>query len=420
MKPLRMALTLACLSAPLPLAVGAQENPHGPLPRGLDCSSCHTANGWCELKNPLQFDHEKSTGFPLTGRHAAVTCTQCHLGPRYDEVQVAATDCAGCHADVHQGRMQGACTRCHNTRAFQEVAAVAVHARTGFPLTGSHLQAPCESCHQSDRGGAFAPPPTECVSCHRDAYLNARMPDHAAAGFPTDCQQCHATLTWPGGVPFDHVSVSGGFSLVGAHAMLRCQNCHIPPDGTLRFAAAGQDDCIACHQTQYAAEHGSGGFPTTCLDCHNVDTWGDATFDHSRLGFALLGAHAQLPCANCHVGPDNALRFTPSGQNDCVACHQAQYTSTHGSSGFPTTCADCHNVNDWGDASFDHSSFFPLSGNHSASCVTCHTTSGSYATFTCFQCHEHRQAAMDDKHRGESGYSYDSNACLRCHPNGRS
>jgi hypothetical protein len=103
-----------------------------------------------------------------------------------------------------------------------------------------------------------------------------------------------------------------------------------------------------------------------------------------------------------------------------VACHQAQYTTVHGGSGFPNTCADCHNVNDWGDANFDHSAMFPLAGNHAASCGTCHVTSGSYATFTCFQCHAHNKAEADREHQGRSGYTYDSNACLRCHPNGRS
>lgn len=493
---------LAAVSAALPAAARAQDgkgvasrgdNPHGQLPKGLDCSSCHTANGWHELKNPLAFDHAQVTGFPLTGQHATVTCAQCHLGLRYDQVHVAAADCVGCHVDVHQGRLEGACSRCHNTSGFQEVPAVALHARSGFPLTGAHLQAPCESCHQNDRGGAFAPMATDCVSCHRQDYLAARMPDHAAAGFPTRCDQCHATLTWQGGVAFDHASVSRGFALVGAHGALQCAACHIPPNGTLRFSAADQNDCVACHQTQYASAHSGSGFPTTCLDCHNVNRWSDATFDHSKTGFSLLGAHAQLQCVSCHIQPGNALKFTPTGQNDCVACHQAQYNQAHSGSGFSTNCSACHNVNSWSGATFDHSqtgfallgahatlqcsschiqpgnalkstpsgqndcvachqadynrvhsgsgfstnctdchtvnnwnanfdhtAFFPLSGNHAASCATCHTTAGSYSTFTCFQCHAHNQTDMNSKHQGVNGYSYDSNACYRCHPSGRS
>lgn len=419
-----LALTAAC--AALPPGARAQagkgdntkgDNPHGQLPKGLDCSSCHTANGWHELKNPLAFDHGQVTGFALTGQHATVTCTQCHLGLRYDQVHVAAADCVGCHVDIHQGRLEGACSRCHNTSGFQEVPAVALHARSGFPLTGSHLQAPCESCHQNDKGGAFAPIATDCVSCHRQDYTAASMPDHATTGFPTNCEQCHTTLTWQGAGGFDHAALAQGFQLVGAHGALQCAACHIAPTGALRFTVTNQNDCVGCHQAQFNSAHSGTGFPATCADCHNVNRWTDATFDHSQLGFSLLGAHAQLQCSSCHVQPGNALKFTPSGQNDCVACHQADYNRVHSGSGFATTCTDCHTVNNWA-GSIDHTSFFPLSGNHAASCATCHTTS-SYASFTCFQCHAHDKALMDARHAGRNGYTYDSNACYRCHPSGQ-
>ena len=36
---------------------------------------------------------------------------------------------------------------------------------------------------------------------------------------------------------------------------------------------------------------------------------------------------------------------------------------------------------------------------------------------SCFDCHS--QQDMDDKHREESGYAYDSPTCLSCHPTGR-
>jgi hypothetical protein len=420
---------LAALCLSLPPSARAQDgkgdnakgdNPHGQLPKGLDCSSCHTANGWHELKNPLAFDHAQVTGFPLTGQHATVTCNQCHLGLRYDQVHVAAADCVGCHVDVHQGRLEGACSRCHNTSGFQEVPAVALHARSGFPLTGAHLQAPCESCHRNDQGGAFAPIAADCMSCHRQDYTAASMPDHATTGFPTNCEQCHTTLTWQGSGGFDHASFAKGFALVGAHATIQCADCHIPPNGALRFSASGQNDCVACHQAQFNSAHSGTGFPTSCTDCHNINSWANATFDHSKFGFALLGAHAQLQCSNCHIQPGNALKFTqPSGQNDCVACHQADYNRVHSGSGFSTNCTDCHTVNNW-NANFDHTSFFPLTGSHAASCATCHTTPGTYSAFTCFQCHEHNQTDMNSKHQGVNGYSYDSNACYRCHPTGRS
>ena len=325
-------------------AVRAQErtrNPHGALPDGLDCSACHTAVAWSPLRTPLDFDHDRGTDFPLSGRHADAQCVQCHLDLRFDTPKVAPAACASCHADIHQGRIAGPCTRCHTDASFREVPAAAVHARAGFPLTGSHLQAPCESCHRDDQGGAFAPLSRECVACHLRDYQAAAAPEHA--GFPTDCQGCHASLTWQGGVAFDHVTMSGGFALLGGHALLRCTSCHVLPGYASRFPAAGQ--------------------------------------------------------------------------NDCITCHQAQYDQQHGQQGFPTTCTDCHTVNRWDEISFDHSSFFQLKGPHAKSCANCHTTPSDFTAFTCFTCHEHDKARVDDHHKQVNGYVYDARACVSCHRN---
>ena len=474
-------------------------NPHGPLPQGLDCSACHTPANWRTLKDQLAFDHAKVSGFALTGMHATAKCGGCHLDNRFDEPHVTQGACATCHADVHQGRISGPCARCHDTRSFHEVPAIALHAQAGFALTGAHLDAPCESCHRNDRAGAFTAVPQQCISCHRQDYAAAMTPNHAAAGFPTDCQACHATVAWKGGVVFDHARAANGFALVGAHAALTCESCHIPPNMALRFTATtqndcigchrpqfdqahggafpttcmdchtvvtwsgatfdhaklgngfalvgahaslsctschiepgnalkfspaptGQNDCYACHQTQFNSAHGAGsGIPTTCANCHNVNSWSGATFDHAAVanGFALLGAHATLACTSCHVEPGNALKFTPAptGQNDCYACHQTQYNTAHGAgSGVPTTCADCHNVNSWGDANVDHAQFFPLTGAHDVSCSTCHTTQGNFLQFTCLTCHT--KSDTDPRHTGVSGYVYESSACYSCHRNG--
>lgn len=486
----------------LPLGIARAQtrvdNPHGPLPAGLDCSACHTPAGWNTLRAQLAFDHAKISGFALTGKHATTKCDACHLDLKFDAPRVAQGACGSCHVDVHQGRIAGSCARCHDTRSFHEVPAVALHAQAGFPLTGAHLDAPCESCHRNDQAGAFTAVPQQCISCHRQDYVDALMPNHEASGFSTDCQECHATVAWKSGIAFDHARVAHGFALVGAHATLNCEECHVPPNLTLRFTAtsqndclschrpqydqahggafpptcmdchtqtawsgasfdhtklgngfalvgahatlpctachvepgnalkfspapAGQNDCYACHQAQFATAHGPGsGFPTTCASCHNVNTWSGAQFDHAAVanGFALVGAHATLACTSCHVEPGNALKFTPAptSQNDCYACHQAQYNTAHGAgSGMPTTCADCHNVNTWSNATFDHTQFFALSGAHAVSCSTCHTTQGSYTAFTCLTCHT--QSQTDPHHTGVAGYSYNSQACYSCHRN---
>jgi len=103
---------IGLLVAVLPLPAEARqvaESPHGPLPESLDCSACHTSGGWTPLLRPLAFDHDRATGFTLTGAHARAACASCHLDLRFDGPDIPMDDCAGCHADVHQGRMLRAC-----------------------------------------------------------------------------------------------------------------------------------------------------------------------------------------------------------------------------------------------------------------------------------------------------------------------
>ena len=115
----------------------------------------------------------------------------------------------------------------------------------------------------------------------------------------------------------------------------------------------------------------------------------------------------------------------PAGNDDCATCHTADYESAHAGSGFPVTCVDCHGQTTWEDATFDHdASKFPIySGEHRNEwnqCADCHRQAPvSFATFSCIDCHEHRQSEMDDEHQGENGYVYDSVFCFSCHPQGR-
>jgi hypothetical protein len=86
---------------------------------------------------------------------------------------------------------------------------------------------------------------------------------------------------------------------------------------------AGQDDCVACHQSDYDGEHAGTGFPTTCLSCHTADTWEGATFDHDALYFPIYsGTHREgwSDCADCHPAPGDFSAFT------CLTCHTRSET----------------------------------------------------------------------------------------------
>lgn len=422
------SLVLLLLAARGAAAQDRSRSPHGALPAGLDCTDCHTNATWKPLRTPLAFDHDRQTRFPLQGQHARAACQRCHLDAKFDEPKLAPTDCGSCHVDVHQGKLGPDCATCHAPTRFRDVNGIGLHVRTGFPLTGAHLQLACSACHTDARNGAFTALDRECYSCHRKDYEGATTVDHVTAGFPKDCRRCHGDLTWQGGVTFDHLAASAGkFALLGAHAQLRCASCHVPPSGTLKWTPSGQNDCVACHQADYDRQHGGSGFPTTCLTCHTVNTW-NTTFDHGAATggkFTLIGAHTALACSACHVAGSFQPRWTPSSQNDCITCHQPDYDQAHTGSGFPTTCLTCHTASSWSGASFrDHDAqFFPIySGAHAgqwSSCATCHTTPSNYAAFTCLSCHTHDQATTDSHHTGVSGYSYNSQACYSCHPQGR-
>lgn len=350
MRSLRTAILLFLLVAPPGAAAHAQAaplptNPHGPLRQGVDCSDCHTSADWKTMRPDPKFEHARATNFPLTGRHAAASCTQCHLDLRFDEPKVAATDCASCHVDVHRGNLAGECSRCHNTDDFRDVETVTLHQRTGFPLTGAHVTTSCEACHKTDRGGAYTAVAKDCASCHRQEAQRASASGVDHSGFPTDCAQCHATLSWRGGTVFDHASVAGGFGLEGAHALQQCAACHTVPGFALKFAPppSGPTDCVACHQGDYQAEHGGSGYPTTCVDCHTVNSWG-SSFNHDARYFPInSGAHRGRwqTCATCHTTPGDFSSF------QCLTCHvrsdmDPKHSGRSGYSYESQSCYSCH------------------------------------------------------------------------------
>ncbi|HKK46584.1 MAG TPA: hypothetical protein VJ964_13750 [Balneolaceae bacterium] len=414
----------------LPTRLWAQEqtvtSPHGKFTIDIDCAACHTTGKWVPAKKNMDFNHNTDTNFELLGKHQNVSCQSCHLNLKFNEPQISPDDCASCHVDVHQGKFTETCATCHNEQSFHMLEGQRIHATTLFPLTGAHQQISCSSCHQNDAHGAFAALDPDCFSCHEKDFNNAQSIDHRKQGFSTECQNCHSTTSW-GPAKFDHVQASGGFALIGAHNRITCNSCHRTPSFETIFPATSENDCYTCHESDYNRAHSGSGFPTTCLNCHGVNNWEGADFDHAAVanGFALIGAHNQIDCSSCHQGPNFDPIFHPSGNNDCITCHQSDYNQAHSNTGFSTKCLDCHDQNSWDGAEFQahDSQYFPIySGRHQGiwtSCATCHTSTSNYAEFTCFNCHEHSKANTDPHHTDVNGYIYESSACYSCHPSGR-
>lgn len=233
------------------------------------------------------------------------------------------------------------------------------------------------------------------------------------------CERCHDPGGW---VParFDHTQV--GWPLEGQHAEARCGFCH---EQDLKVALPRA--CDGCHRDPHRGELG-----LRCEGCHEPVSWRSRfTADaHRRSAFPLSGAHAVIPCEECHE--DRFSRGFARAPARCVSCHtadlqRAALTSIdHLQAGFSDACERCHTPWRFTRARFpDHDlCFLVSSGPHAGiGCRSCHTTlpsgivTGSCNTRTaaCTSCHEHSREDTDDEHDDVPGYQYEDRKCYECH-----
>ncbi len=401
-------LSTDCIACHLPEYQGTNNPNHAASGFSTDCKQCHGINTW----QGATFDHPNS--FRLNGGHSGQSCSACHVGGNF---QGLSTDCIACHLPDFQGTnspnhaasgFSTDCRQCHGTNTWQ--GATFDHPNS-MPLNGGHSGLNCTACHV---GGNFQGLSTDCITCHLPDFQGTNSPNHAASGFSTDCKQCHSTNSWQGAT-FSHPN---SFALNGGHSGLNCSACHV--GGNFQGLST---DCVACHLSDFQStsnpNHAASGFSTDCTQCHSgTNTWQGATFSHPN-SFRLNGGHSGLNCTACHVGGNFQGLST-----DCVTCHLSDFQSTnspnHAASGFSTDCTQCHNgTNTWQGATFNHT--FPItSGDHkSLNCNDCHLNPANQRQFSCTHCHEHTQSKMNDKHDGVGGFSWSSQACLSCHPDGR-
>lgn len=343
---------------------------------GEECGNCHSADDW---NKPTGFDHAQ-TDFPLRGGHEKLLCGSCHAGEKY---HFESTECVTCHQlrDVHLGRYGRDCAHCHSEDDW--AGQVFDHSTTKFPLTGSHRDTACKSCHFGDL--TEHAPARGCVSCHASSDVHAGR--HGQA-----CEKCHNTTDWKK-APFDH-GKKANWPLTGKHRDLSCLQCH---RGSLEDKLSG--DCDACHRADDV--HKSGNM-NDCSLCHQTSAWADtAGFDHELTRFPLEGMHATAACESCHSSAQFDL--VKSG---CVDCHRGD--DSH-KSALGAQCERCHTPNGWTLWNFNHDTAtdFALDGAHTdLSCGSCHQGSAADdVALDCAGCH-----AGDDRHNG--GFGRD---CGRCH-----
>src|SRR4051812_19304989 len=85
--------------------------------------------------------------------------------------------------------------------------------------------------------------------------------------FSQDCGQCHVPKNWTtmrSDFRFDHAKETG-YPLNGAHAAVRCTQCHTDRGPVKRYSSRG---CAGCHPDFH-----KGTLGTDCTRCHSEVSW---------------------------------------------------------------------------------------------------------------------------------------------------
>lgn len=291
---------------------------------GFNCASCHNTESFRNAKNSAAFSHDK-TGFPLTGRHKAASCTSCHKSGSMT-TPIAHARCSDCHTDYHKGEFKKNgvspdCLSCHTTEAFSPATfTIEQHNKGKFKLKGAHLATACNECHQKQDGWRFKNIKSSCVNCHQNIHKGFMSEKFIAN---EKCESCHNMDSWKN-VTFDHEQTD--FKLEGKHARKSCSACHFKRNETgarvQKFMTMNKE-CNSCHKDNHVGQFAENG-KTDCTRCHTFEKWEESKFDHNTSRFKLEGKHKIVDCKSCH-------KFITDGRGtfvkykfksvDCVACH---------------------------------------------------------------------------------------------------
>ncbi len=244
------------------------------------------------------------------------------------------------------------------------------------PLLKGHqsLKRECLACHKPFSGAGSL----QCISCHKQGDIGLK--NVAGNLLPAKSKK----------VLF-HTEVAAS----------SCIDCHTDHKGESakkaikqfkheQLAPSKRSNCISCHQSQKPDDPLHRSAFGSCQECHTTTAWKPATFDHQKLS-ALSG-------------------------KACISCHKREQPNDELHRLSQASCATCHSTTAWKPATFDHSKYFRLDGDHQASCKTCHTDPANYKKYTCYNCHEHSEAAMAREHQKEGIYNYQN--CIKCHSSG--
>jgi hypothetical protein len=421
-----------------------------------NCAHCHVEHGgrdteliyWAQGR--ASFDHAL-TGYLLQGQHARLECDVCHRpsfqgdwlsGPDTPDPQRTllglAGNCVTCHQDEHREELVDNCSDCHDYNGWQPASGFD-HRRTGYILTGRHLEIECTKCHPWQQRPPEADPDMirkkvrqdqyakysdircdECSACHQDPHqqqLGGKCSDcHSTDGFRSiDSGQFNHDLT--------------GYPLAGRHRSVSCKLCHDREDPAGSLA---HEECSSCHVDRHRGQFSDRPDGGACQSCHTVEGFLPTLYSvdaHTASSYPLVGSHLAIPCSMCHlpvstVDGEGLVKFD-FDSTDCHSCHEDVHRGQLDIWIEPNGCEYCHTTESWHQTSFDHKlARFPLTGRHrEILCLKCHSIltdqGGSQVwmkplALNCEGCHS-------DPHLGqfsEQGKGKRERACETCHSAG--
>jgi hypothetical protein len=353
---------------------------------GTNCAACHTTAAW---RPAPAFNHAASK-FPLTGAHITVSCDKCHATvagakPYIKYVGLSFDNCSACHTDPHKSSLTARCQSCHNTTSWTRgVRPSGFDHSSHFPLLGKHRTVACSDCHtEPDFKAPVAH--TKCMDCHNPDPHKGQFDARAAKG---ECAECHTVDGWKPSSFGVKEHATSAYPLLGKHAGVECTKCHIPA-GTDTIFKVTFAQCLDCHQDAHDGQFAKAPYQNRCESCHTVNDFHLSKFTiamHRDTRFSLDGAHAVVPCSDCHKEGadgrhDKILPFIFE-DHSCTACHMdphrgefKEQMAERSANGTQLGCEACHNAQSWTDISgFDHSkTAFPLLGAHRVvACAACH------------------------------------------------
>ena len=235
------------------------------------------------------------------------------------------------------------------------------------------------------------------------------------------CEDCHTTKSWnelKTPKEFDHSKT--GFDLGSQHDKLDCSECH-----NFKEKISEKKECQSCHFDPHKGKAfvKVDANNKNCEECHKEVSWHQTERKHEDFskGYVLDGMHKDVSCISCH----KTENYSDVG-SDCVSCHKTDYVKTkipnHKTAKFSKDCETCHTTYGWTQARYyEHEQYFPiLNGDHLGfTCRSCHQNQNNYKEYTCFNCHTHNKKDTNKQHKEVTGYRFDSEACLSCHPQGK-